>query len=117
MEVPPAFAVSVTVCAVKTDDTFAMNWALAAFAGTVTVAGIVTAALLLERLTLCPLADAEFSCTVQTSVADPIAVALLQENALNAGPTAAPLILIGAVLPVALLDDEIGSPESAPLAP
>jgi hypothetical protein len=94
-----------------------VNCALAAFAGTVTVVGTVTAALLLERLTLCPLVDAEFNFTVQTSVADPIAVALLQENALNAGPTAAPLILIGAVLSVTLLDDAIGKPEFAPLAP
>ena len=90
---------------------------LVAFAGTVTVAGNVTAALLLERLTPCPLADAEFSFTVQTSVADPIAVALLQENALNAGPPAAPLILIGAVLSVTLLDDAMGGPETTPLAP
>jgi hypothetical protein len=81
------------------------------------VAGTVTAALLLERLTLCPLADAELSFTVQTSVADPIAVALLQEKALNAGSAAAPLILIGAVLSVTLLDDAMGSLESAPLAP
>jgi hypothetical protein len=117
MELLPAFAVSVTVCAVKTDDTFAVNCALVAFAGTVSVAGTVTAALLLERLTLCPLADAEFSFTVQTSVTDPITVALLQENALKAGPTVAPLILTGAVLSVMLLDDAMGSPESATLAP
>jgi hypothetical protein len=117
MELLPAFAVSVTVCGVKTDDTFAVNWALVAFAGTVTVAGTVTAALLLERLTLCLLADAELSFTVQTSVADPIAVALLQENALNAGPTGAPLIPTGVVLSVTLLDDAMGSPDSAPLAP
>ena len=81
------------------------------------MAGTVTAALLLERLTLCPLADAEFSFTVQTSVADPIAVELLQEKALNAGPNVVPLILVGAALSVTLLDDAIGSPESAPLAP
>ena len=81
------------------------------------MAGTVTAALLLERLTLCPLAEAELTFTVQTSVADPISIELLQENALNTGPTAAPLILIGAVLSVMLLDDAMGSSESAPLAP
>ena len=81
------------------------------------MAGTVTAALLLERLTLCPLADAEFSFTVQTSVAVPITVGLLQEKALTAGPTAVPLILIGVVLPVTLLDDAMGGPETAPLAP
>jgi hypothetical protein len=81
------------------------------------VAGTVTAALLLDRLTFCPLADAEFSLTVQTSIADPIAVALLQENALNAGPTAVLLKMIGAVLLVTWLDDATGVAESALLAP
>lgn len=56
LETPPALAISVAVCAELTGDTVAVNPALAAFAGTVTVAGPVTAALLLDRLTLsrCP---------------------------------------------------------------
>ena len=52
LETPPALAVSVTACADVTDDTLAVNAALVAFAGTVTVTGTLTAALLLARLTL-----------------------------------------------------------------
>ena len=50
--VPPALAVSVTACADMTDETDAVNVVPMAFAGTVTVAGTVTAALLLPRFTL-----------------------------------------------------------------
>jgi hypothetical protein len=43
------------------------------------VAGNVTAALLLDRLTLCPLlGDAKFDFTVQMFVPDPVIAALLQ---------------------------------------
>jgi hypothetical protein len=43
------------------------------------VAGNVTAALLLDRLTLCPLlADAEFNFTVHATVPDPVMGTLLQ---------------------------------------
>ena len=52
LETLPALAVSVTACADVTDDTLAVNAALVAFAGTVTVTGTLTAALLLARLTL-----------------------------------------------------------------
>jgi hypothetical protein len=43
------------------------------------VAGNVTAALLLDRLTFCPLlADAEFNFTVHATVPDPVMATLLQ---------------------------------------
>ena len=49
-EALPALAVSVAVCAVLTDDTVAVNPALVALAGTFTVVGTKTAALLLDYL-------------------------------------------------------------------
>ena len=86
-ETPPALAVSVTVCADVTDDTVAVNPALVAFAATVTVAGTVTAALLLARLTVIPLYHAALvSVTVQVSLPAPVIDALLQESALNQEP-------------------------------
>src|ERR1700733_793935 len=54
LETLPALAVRATACAVVTDDTGAVNPALVALAGTTTVAGIVTAALLLASATLKP---------------------------------------------------------------
>jgi hypothetical protein len=51
LETVPDVAVSVTACAVPTDNTVAVNPALVALAGTVTVEGTETAALLLDRLT------------------------------------------------------------------
>jgi len=66
METLPAVAVSVTVCDVARDTTSAMNLALLALEGTVTVDGTVIAALLLDRLTVSPLlAAAALSDTVQ----------------------------------------------------
>lgn len=91
LETPAALAVSVTACAVVTDETFAMNPALVAFAGTTSVAGTVTAALLLTRLTLRPpLPDAAVSVTVQLSVPDSVIEVLLQEIAPNAAGPLAP---------------------------
>lgn len=85
-ETSPALAVSAAVCAVATGATVAVNPALVAFAGTVTVAGIVTAALLLDRLiTRPPLAAAAFSVTVQASVPAPVIDVLLQESAVSTG--------------------------------
>src|SRR5271170_2224697 len=56
-----------------------------ALAGTVTVAGTVTAALLLARLTLRPpLAAAAVNVTVQLSLPDPVMDALLQVSPLSA---------------------------------
>ena len=92
LETLPALAVSVTACADVTDDTVAVNPALVAFAGTINVAGTVTAALLLARLTVRPpLPAAAVNVTVQLSLPDSVIDALLQENALNVAGTAVPV--------------------------
>jgi hypothetical protein len=99
----PELAVRVADCAVPTDVTVAVKATLVAFAGTMTVAGTVTAALLLDRFTLSPLlAAAEVSVTVQASVPDPIMEPLLQEMPLNVAGTAVPVPLrvITAAAPV-----------------
>jgi hypothetical protein len=89
VETLPALAVSVTVCPVVTADTVAVNPALLALAGTTTVAGTVTAALLLARDTLKPpLPAAPLSVTVQASLPDPVMDALLQVSAVNVAGTA-----------------------------
>jgi hypothetical protein len=88
----PELAVRVTDCALATCETVAVNPALVAFAGMVTVAGTVTAALLLERLMLRPpLAAAEVSVTVQASVPDPVMELVPQESVLNAAGVAVPV--------------------------
>lgn len=77
-----------------TEDTVAVNPALVAPDGTVTVPGTATAASLLARLTTKPLPDAAVvSVTVQASVPDPIMDALVQESALNAAGTGVPVPL------------------------
>ena len=92
LETPPALAVRVTDCAVVTDDTVAVNPALVALAGTTTVAGTVTEALLLVRPTLTPpLPAAELSVTVHASLPAPVMDALLQESPLNTPGTAVPV--------------------------
>lgn len=78
MELEPALAPSVAVCVVVTDFTLAVNCAIVAFAGTVTVAGTVTAALPLERPMLTLSAETVLNLTVQVSVPDPSMVALVQ---------------------------------------
>ena len=101
LETLPALAVSVTACAVVTEDTVAVNPTLLALAGTTTVAGTVTAALLLVSPTLKPpLPAAAVSVTVHASLPDPVIDALLQESPLNAAGTAVPVParLITAVL-------------------
>jgi hypothetical protein len=75
---PLGFAVSVAVWFVSTDEMLAVNWALVAFAATVTEAGTATAALLLDRLTCTAPEDAALSFTVQISSADPLIAATLQ---------------------------------------
>jgi len=101
LETPPALAVKVTACAVVTADTVAVNPALVAFAGTVTVAGTATAALPLPRLTLKPLLPATVvSVTVQASLPEPVRDAFPQEIAPNAakaaglGPTLVGLLML-----------------------
>jgi hypothetical protein len=81
----PALAISVTACAVATDEKVAVNAALVALAGTVTVVGTVTAVLLLDRLTLRPPLEAgALSVTVQASVPEPVSDELIQVSALTA---------------------------------
>jgi hypothetical protein len=79
-----------------------VNAVLVALAGTVTVAGSVTAALLLDKLTLIPpLGAAALSVTVQASVPDSDMVALLQEKVLSAAVTVSGVLVV-AVVPVPL---------------
>ena len=82
-------AVNVVDWLVVTAETAAEKPTLDALAGTVTEAGTVTAALLLERLTITPLPVAgPLSVTVQASVPDPVIVELVHETALSvAWPT------------------------------
>ncbi len=90
----PALAVSVTACAVLTDETVAVNAALVALAGTAKLAGTATAVLLLDRLTLCPpLPAAPLKVTVQLSVPEPVMEPLAQESPLNTGALATPVPL------------------------
>jgi hypothetical protein len=90
LETLPALAVRATAWADATDNTLAMNPAMLAFAGTINMAGTVTAALLLARLTAWPpLPAGVISVTVQGSLPDPVMNALLQANALTATEEAA----------------------------
>jgi hypothetical protein len=83
--------VSVVACEVETEDTVAENVALVALAGTVTVAGTLTAALLLDSFTLSPpLGAAAVSVTEHASVPDPVMDALLQEIDFNAAAVVDP---------------------------
>lgn len=104
LETAPTLAVSVTAWAVPTDDTAAVNPALVALAGTVTVAGTVTAPLLLDRLTLSPpLGAAPLNVIVHASVTDPV-IALLHERVLNVAVAPLPCTLtIAALLDEALV--------------
>lgn len=85
-ETPLRLAVTVTVWAELTAETFAENAALVEPAGTVTEPGTTTAVELLERLTAIPPLDAaELSVTVQATVPEPVMDELAQERALSAG--------------------------------
>ena len=104
-ETPPALPVRVTACAVVTEDTVAVNPALLALAGTITVAGTVTAALLLTNDTLKPpLPAGPLSVTVQASLPAPVIDALLQESALNNPDTAVP-VPVSPITAVPLVDE------------
>jgi hypothetical protein len=82
--VSPASAVRMTVCAAGTAVIIALKFALVAPAGIVTVAGTLTAALLLLSATVNPpLPAAEPSVTVHGSVSEPITVPFAQFNKLN----------------------------------
>jgi hypothetical protein len=81
---PLALAESVTVWSAVNDDTVALKLALVALAGTVTLAGTATDALLLDRLTMSPLLPAgALKLTVQASVPAADIDPLAQERALN----------------------------------
>jgi hypothetical protein len=116
-ETPPALAVRVTACAVVTDETVAVNPALLALAGTTTVAGTVTAALLLVNDTLKPpLPAGPLNVTVQASLPAPVIDALLQDNALKVAAAVVP-VPVRPISAVALLADvlwTVSSPVTAP---
>ena len=83
-ELPFTDAVKFAACAALTADTVALKVAVVALAGTVTVAGTLTATLSLLRATLCPLLPAApLNVTVQASVPEPVMDTLLHENPLN----------------------------------
>ncbi len=93
--IPPALAESVTVCAAVIDETVALKLALVALAGTVTLAGTATVALLLERATVSPLLPAgALKLTVQASVPAADIDPLLQAKALKVPGAATPEPLI-----------------------
>ena len=114
LETPPALAVRVTDCAALTDDAVAVKPALVALAATATVAGTVTAALLLAKPTLRPLLPAaELSVTVQVSFPAPVTDALLQARALNAADAAVPVPDVPVLVsPVVLLPAALPQPET-----
>ena len=90
----PTVAVIVAACAVVTEDTAAVNPALAELAGIVNVAGTVTAGLLLDRLTVSPLAGAiAVSDTVHAAVPVPVSDPELQVSAPSVLSTPAPIPL------------------------
>jgi hypothetical protein len=92
---PPALAESVTVCAEVKDETVALKLALVALAGTVTLAGTATVALLLDRITFSPLLPAAaLKLTVQASVPAADIDPLMQDRALNVPGDATPEPLI-----------------------
>jgi hypothetical protein len=101
---------------VVTEATVDVNPALVAPAATVTVAGRVTAALLLARLTLRPpVGAAPVKVTVQTSLPDPVNEAFVQETVLKvAAATPVPLRLIAAVPLVEEVLVTVNLPVAAP---
>jgi hypothetical protein len=99
---------------VLTEATVAVKLAVVAPAATVTLAGTVTAVLLLARLTLKPLLPAAaFKVTVQLSVPAPVIDPLVQFNAVSAA-TPLPLRLITVDAPLEELLVRVNDPETAP---
>jgi hypothetical protein len=81
-----ALAVTVTVCVLETEAAVAVNVAMVAPLATVTIAGKGKAALLLDRLTVTPLAGAAFvSVTVQVVVCPDVTLAGAQATDDNCG--------------------------------
>ena len=113
---PPALAVSVTLCDVLTELTVAVNPALVCPAEILMDAGTVTAELLLDRPTVNPpLAAAVFSVAVQLSVPAPVMEPLEQISAARTG-TPVPLKLTAVEAPVEELLVSVSEPDAAPAA-
>jgi hypothetical protein len=101
---------------VLTEDTVAVKIPVVDPAATLTVAGTVTAVLLLVRPTMTPpLAAATFSVTVQLSVPAPVIDPLVQLSPLNTG-TPVPLRLINVEVPLEELLVNVSCPAAAPAA-
>jgi hypothetical protein len=87
----PTLALTVAVCVVETEATEAMKPALVAFAATITDAGTITDALLLDRFTVNPPAGAAaVRLTVQVSDPAPVIDALLHDTARRVAPCGSP---------------------------
>ena len=103
-----------------TDDTVAVKLAVVVPAATVTVAGTVTAELLLARFTAKPpLSAAALSVTVQLSVPAPVMEPLVQFNELNTAGLAAtpvPLSPTTSVPFTAASLEIVSAPVAAPIA-
>ena len=113
---PPALAVSVTLCDVLTELTVAVNPALVCPAGMLMDAGTVTAELLLDRLAAKPpLAAAAFNVAVQLSVPALVIELLEQVNPVSTG-TPAPLNAMTVEAPVEELLVSVSEPDAAPAA-
>jgi len=113
---PPALAVSVTVVLEVTAETVAVKPALVDPDATVTVAGTLTAELLLERFTAKPpLAAAAFSVTEQLSVPAPVMEPSAQLSPASTG-TPVPLRAMAVEVPVDELLVNVSDPETAPTA-
>ncbi len=113
---PPALAVSVTLCEVLTEFTVAVNPAVVCPAGILMDAGTVTDELLLVRPTVNPpLAAAVFNVAVQLSVPALVMEPLEQVNPTSAG-TPVPLKLTAVEVPFDELLVNASEPETAPAA-
>lgn len=103
LELLPNVAVSVTDWDALTAEADAVKAALVAFAATVTVAGTVTAELLLDKVTAVPpLGAAALNIKEQASFPAPVNEFCVHESAASVGATVipVPLKLTTAVLPV-----------------
>ena len=113
---PPALAVRVAVCAELTVETVAEKLALVAPAATVTVAGNVTAVLLLARFTAKPpVAAAAFRDTVQLSVPAPVSDPFAHTSPLRTG-TPVPLRATVTDVPLEELLVSVSCPVAEPAA-
>src|SRR5579863_4632570 len=113
---PPSLAVTFAVCEALTEETAAVNEALAEPAGTVTEAGTATALLLLARLTTSPpLGAAPLNEAAQATAPAPVKLDELHEIALRA-TVPVPFRLTVAVLPVEEVLSIVTVPVIAPPA-